>query len=131
MALCMTRHSQARRFVFGVVCVLLLSFSLHSIQIPHMHSNHAHEHARTTTTHLTLLGEFMHAADKKVSGIFFLLVVSFFTFLETLSLHVRIVSVHTVPERTLCLLASTQKLFDFIRISLRRGIVHSKIFTVS
>lgn len=59
-------------FAILVVLTLLFSFGLHSVQVAHSHPNHAehqghtHGESQEHESNGTALGEYMHAADKKL-----------------------------------------------------------------
>jgi uncharacterized membrane protein len=95
---------------FFVIFLLLASFGLHSIQIPHSHGG-TQSHEQTTETDSSVfvsLAEYMHSAEKKV--LFF------------------IPSALVVSEEVLALLYGTWSLFltfiaYFLALQLRRVIV--------
>jgi len=52
----------------AVIFLLLSSFALHSVQIPHDHLTHAspQDEGNSGSPEFSILGEYMHASDKKL-----------------------------------------------------------------
>ena len=108
-------------------CMLVLSFSVHSLQIEHVHPG-GDTHAQGKTE---VLGEYMHAAEKKL---FFYAVLSFLllgAFLvpgtksgQELMLSLRTILVRVYRSRVFFGL----RLFSHFRILLKRGILNPKLF---
>ncbi len=107
---------------------LVFSFGLHAVQVEHVHFNAEHTHGDEHASLASILGEYMHLADKKLLlGIFFAST-SLWTFLELrMSLWERLLyrasQVDALRRRRVLRI---YRIFDYVRIFLRKGTIHTK-----
>ncbi len=117
-----------------LVCLLsvglVFSFGLHAIQIEHVHFTAEGTHGGEHTSSISLLGEYMHLADKKLLASLFFASISLWTFLELrISLWDQLLAhasrVHTSRKKTAPPLS---RIFDYVRVFLKRGMIHTKAY---
>ena len=113
---------------------LVFSLGLHAIQVEHVHfateGTHENAHEDEHSTGISLLGEYMHLADKKLLWVMFFAGVSLWTFLEfKISLWDRLllsaVQVYVSGKKRVSL---SSRIFDYVRIFLRKGTIHTKAY---
>ncbi len=108
-------------------CMLVLSFSVHSLQVEHIHpGGDAHTQGK-----VEVLGEYMHVAEKKLFFYTILGFLLFGTFLLTdtksnAKAMLHFITLHVFKYRFLVFVGL--RLFSYFRLLLMRGILNPKLF---
>lgn len=121
-----TTSIHARFFLIVLVFGLLLSFSLHSIQIIHTHYGEHNEHMSGQVT----LGEYMHTTDKKIFFIGMSFSMLLWSFLDNAFLAWRGMLQFAV-RRCVSITEATferYQLFNYYNLFFKKGILHSKAY---
>ena len=127
-----SKHLYARILSAFLSAGLFFSFGLHAVQVPHTHfaSHETHEHQQEHVPTQTMLGEYMHLADKKLVVSMYTMTVLLVVFLDGALRAGKELLVYASVRYTALQRKALERdsFYNYLCLYFRKGIIHTKVF---